>query len=90
MKKIFSAGETYWCIVHARPFKEGTEGETKAIMFFTGTGFLQSNPRSHLEAKLFKTRDEAEMKAAELVLLGPNLAGQLEVVEQVCPKDVWK
>ena len=90
MKKVFSAGETYWCIVHSRPFKEGTDGATSAIMFYTGEGFLQSNPRSHMEAKLFKTKEEAENTAAALILTAPNLMGSLEVLEQVCPKDVWK
>lgn len=85
MKKVFSAGETYWCIILSKP-----KDEKRTFMFWTGEGFLQSNPQSHLSAKLFKSKVEAENAAAQIVLLAPNLAGYVEVGEQVCPKDVWK
>lgn len=88
MKKVFRAGETYWCIVYTKP-REKPESSSP-FMFWTGEGFLQSNPRSHLEAKLFKTKAEAEHEAASVVLTSPNLMGNIEVLEQVCPKDVWK
>ncbi len=86
MKKVFRVGETYWCVIYSKP----RDDSKKAFMYWIGEGFLQPNAQAHLSAKLFLTKVEAENAAAQIVLLSPNLAGYIEVIEQVCPKDVWK
>lgn len=89
MKKVFSAGETYWCIVHSRT--DLNRPGIMLIQFWTGEGFVGTSPQAHLHAKLYKTKAEAETDAAKVVLSDPGrFMDHIEVVEQVCPKDVWK
>lgn len=61
------------------------------IEFWTGTGFIGGGTCAYRDAKLFRTRKDAEDVCAAMIVADPNrFMGYLEVIEQVVWADIRK